>query len=363
MAEYDNYEIEDFLQDDSFIDWILNEKVEGNAFWTTFLSEHPEKRTLIEKARAVLISINVKPLDDQLSDAEINLRVKLIQDQAFRQVPGRQAPMVKIYQRQWFKAAVIFLIFMSSGFITYRTLIKPDDLITKDGLNNQVKISNTSNKSKLVLMNDGSLAVLTPGSEIQFPSAFKGEERNVYLQGEAFFEVHKDPKHPFLVHSQNMITRVLGTSFTVKAFKNAAEFKVIVNTGKVWVYDQKTKPVAEKKDLVIALTPNQQVIYKRDIFQFKKDTLTRPSLLSKEVADKELNFTDIRFSTVISKLNLAYGIQIEYNKQKLGDLRITASLAEHPLNEKVEMICRAVNAKYRFADGRIIIEEDTPANR
>jgi transmembrane sensor len=358
MAKYDNYDIEDFLQDDSFIDWILNEKAESNAFWTTFLSEYPEKRTLIEKARAILISINVKPLDDQLSDTEINLRVNLIQDQAFRQVP-----MVKIYQRQWFKTAAIFLIFISIGFIAYQTLTKSDDLITKDVLNSLVKISNTSKKSKLVLMNDGSLAVLTPGSEIQFPSTFKGEERSVYLQGEAFFEVHKDHDHPFLVHSQNMITRVLGTSFTVKAFKDAAEFKVIVNTGKVWVYDQKTKPAAEKKDVVIALTPNQQVTYTRNVFQFKKDTVTHLLLLSKEVADKELNFANIPFSTVISKLNAAYGIQIEYNEQKLGNLRITALLAEHPLNEKVELICRAVNAKYRFADGRIIIEEDTQTNK
>lgn len=363
MANYDNYEIEDFLQDDSFIDWILNGKAEDNAFWTTFLSEHPEKRTLTEKARAILISINVKPLVDQLSDTEIRLRVKLIQEQAFRLVPESQVPTVKIYQRQWFKTAAIFLVFISIGFIAYQTLTRHDNLITKDVVNSYVKISNTSNKSKLVLMNDGSLAVLTPGSEMQFPSTFKGKERNVYLQGEAFFEVHKDHDHPFLVHSQNMITRVLGTSFTVKAFKNDAEFKVTVNTGKVWVYDEKTKPTAEKKDVVIALTPNQRVTYKRSALQFKKDTLIHPLLLSKEVAVKELNFTNIPFSTVISKLNVAYGIQIEYNKQKLGDLRITALLAEHPLNEKVELICRAVNAKYRFADGRIIIEEDTQSNK
>lgn len=362
MANYDNYEIEDFLQDDSFIDWILHEKTESDGFWATFLSDHPEKRTLVEKARAILISINVKPLDDQLSDTEIRLRVSLIQEQAFRQVPERLVPMIKIYQRQWFKTAAILLVFISIGFIAYQILTKQDDLVTKDVVN-VVKISNTSKKSKFVQMNDGSLAVLTPGSEMQFPSTFEGKERNVYLQGEAFFEVHKDHDHPFLVHSQNMITRVLGTSFTVKAFKNAAEFKVIVNTGKVWVYDEKTKPTAEKKDVVIALTPNQQVTYKRDDLQFKKDTLIHPSLLSKEVAVKELNFTNIPFSTVISKLNVAYGIQIEYNKQKLGDLRITALLAEHPLNEKVELICRAVNAKCRFADGRIIIEEETPTNK
>ena len=363
MANYDNYELEDFLQDDSFIDWIFHENAESSAFWTTFLSDHPEKRTLVEKARAILISISVKPLDDQLSDTEISLRVNLIQEQAFRQVPERLVPMIKIYQRQWFKTAAILLIFISIGFIAYRTLTKQDDFNAKDASDNLVKISNTSKKSKFVQMNDGSLAVLTPGSEMQFPSAFNGKERNVYLQGEAFFEVHKDHDHPFLVHSQNMITRVLGTSFTVKAFKNAAEFKVIVNTGKVWVYDEKTKPTAEKKDVVIALTPNQQVTYKRDDLQFRKDTLIHPSLLSKEVAVKELNFTNIPFSTVISKLNVAYGIQIEYNKQKLGDLRITALLAEHPLNEKVELICRAVNAKYRFADGRIIIEDDTQTNK
>lgn len=353
MANNNDYGIEDFLQDDSFIDWVLNENTENNAFWSEFLAKHPQKRALAEKARLILTSISVKPLDDLLSDIELSTRVKLIQQQAFRSVPNQQLPLAKVYQRHWFKIAAILLLFISAGLITYKALMGRK--VSNDEVK-WVSISNTTKKSKMILMNDGSLAVLNPGSEIRFPHRFNKEHRDVYLQGEAFFEVHKDPRHPFLVHSQNMITRVLGTSFTVKAYRDAAEFKVVVNTGKVWVYDQRTHPVAEKKDLVIALVPNQQLTYKRKAFQFKKDTVITPLLLSKEIAKKELNFTNMPLSTVISKLDMAYGIQIEYDKETLGKLRITASLAERPLNEKIKLICRAINAKYTLIDGRIIID-------
>jgi len=354
MANNNDYGIEDFLQDDSFIDWVLNENTENSAFWFEFLAKYPQKRALAEKARLILTSISVKPLDDLLSDIELSARVELIQQQAFRSVPSQQLALSKVYQRQWFKIAAILLLFISAGFITYRVLTAR--IINNDDEIKWVSISNTAKKSKMILMNDGSLAVLNPGSEIRFPLSFNNEHRDVYLEGEAFFEVHKDPRHPFLVHSQNMITRVLGTSFTVKAYRDAAEFKVVVNTGKVWVYDHRTNPVAEKKDLVIALVPNQQLTYKRKALQFKKDTVITPLLLSKEIAKKEFNFTNMPLSTVISKLDMAYGIQIEYNKKTLGKLRITASLAERPLNEKIELICRAINAKYTLIDGRIIID-------
>lgn len=356
MTNYNDYGIEDFLQDDSFMDWVLNENIENNAFWFEFLAKHPEKRALVERARLILTSISVKPLDDVLSDIEVSTRVKLIQQQAFRSVPGLKLTLANLYQRQWFKIAAILLLFTSVGLITYKALTAR--ILTNNEEAKWVRISNTAKKSKMILMNDGSLAVLNPGSEIRFPFSFhkSKKDRDVYLQGEAFFEVHKDPSRPFLVHSQNMITRVLGTSFTVKAYRDASEFKVVVNTGKVWVYDQRTNPVAEKKDLVIALVPNQQLTYRPKVFQFKKDTVITPSLLSKDVAKKEFNFTNIPLSTVISKLDTAYGIQIEYNEETLGKLRITASLAERPLNEKIKLICRAINANYNFIDGRIIID-------
>jgi len=66
MVNYYNYEIEDFLQDDFFIDWVYNSNTESNDFWNKFLSDHPDKNIVLEKARVILISISVKPLTDQL---------------------------------------------------------------------------------------------------------------------------------------------------------------------------------------------------------------------------------------------------------------------------------------------------------
>ena len=85
----------------------------------------------------------------------------------------------------------------------------------------------------------------------------------MYLNGEAFFEVVKNPKKPFLVFTKDIVTKVLGTSFTVKAFDGDKEVKVMVKTGKVNVIQQKNlniKDITEKSNIAgIALVANQQV--------------------------------------------------------------------------------------------------------
>ncbi|WP_345951974.1 FecR family protein [Mucilaginibacter sp. PAMB04274] len=350
MTPYEHYEVEDFMQDEFFIEWVLHPSENSNAFWSGWLMHNPDRQPVLERARAIVSSITVKPVARELADTEVRSIIDHVRLNGFK--TEQPVPTIKISRTGWFQAAAVILICFTAALLIYRQ-VNVKHVLSQTN-NEYIQVSNQSNQSKLVRMNDGSLAVLHPASVLRYPSRFNGSSRNVYLSGEAFFEVHKNPRKPFLVHSQNMITRVLGTSFTVRAFKNENAFKVIVNTGKVMVYADKQQAHKINAKSVMLL-PNQEVTFDHNQIVLKKDTLQTPLLLSKEVATHKFTFNNAPLSQIIARLNEAYAIHIVYDQERLGNQTLTASLSDLPLDEKVKLICKAINAQCSFDGGQIKI--------
>lgn len=349
VTNYTNYEVEDFLQDDFFIDWVLKNQPEHQVFWEQWLVENPSKRKTVHQARVIILSVRVSPLKDELTDAEVNAMISNIRQRAIEQ---DEAPVIRhrFYQTGWFRVAATVVLVAGVGFLFSKKYRQPNPSQVDPFL----QAINHTPKSKLVQMSDGSLAVLKPGSGLKYLRSFH-DKREVFLDGEAFFEVHKNPQMPFLVHSHDMVVRVLGTSFTVKSTKNNQGFKVVVNTGRVLVYNQKEVTKEGKHQHEVILTPNQQVTVDDKQLSFKKETLTVPLSLSKEIAQKEFTFDNAPLSAVIDRINKDYDVNIEYDKTKLGNISLTVSISDRPLDEKVKLICKAINATCEFTDGRIII--------
>lgn len=356
VTDYSNFEVEDFLHDDFFIDWVLKATPEQQDFWDQWLSKNPDRKNIVEKARLIISSIVVEPLECELTEAEVNSMVTYVHEHGFNEAAESNIVLVKFYQTKWFRFAALLLAFVTAGLI-FSKIRTGSDLKEQSFVqvaDPYLNVINNTQQTKLVRMNDGSLAVLKPGSGLKYLKTFKNK-REVFLDGEAFFEIHKNPAMPFLVHSHDMVVRVLGTSFTVKSFNNNQTFKVIVNTGKVLVYNQKAVTTADKRRYTVMLTPNQQVIYEPKQSQVKKEILTTPLTLSKEIAQKEFTFDNAPLSVIIEKIEKAYDVNIEYDKAKLGNISLTASLSDRPLDEKVKLICKAINVSCDFVDGRIII--------
>ena len=364
MINYTNYEVEDFLRDDFFIDWALKNSPEHEVFWQQWLAEHPDRKKVVDRARIIAASIKIEPLQTELTDTEVNAFITHIRQQAFDQA-NPKIIRHRYYQSNWFRIAALLLLFVSAGLLFIknkhqeRTVLK-----TTAQADPYLHITNHTTESRLVQMSDGSLAVLKPGSGLKYLRSFH-DKREVFLDGEAFFEVHKNPKMPFLVHNHDMVIRVLGTSFTVKSLNNS-DIKVVVNTGKVLVYNQKATTKADRERYEVTLVPNEQVTYIEKQLRFKKETLRLPLILSKEIAQKEFTFDNSPLSYIIERIDKAYGVNIEYDKAKLGDINLTASLSDRPLDEKVKLICKAINVSCQFTDGRIIIHNQnlnvTPTN-
>jgi transmembrane sensor len=350
VTNYTNYEVEDFLHDDFFINWVLQGTAEQNEFWQNWLLKNPGRQKTVDSAKQIIVAISVKPLDNGLSDDEVDTIAAHVQTHLQDNEPVIKS--LKFYQTQWFRIAAVLAVFVTAGTLYLKKPANNSASVDQAADTGLISVVNNTTESKLVQMADGSLAVLKPGSGIKYPKSFK-TNREAFLTGEAFFEIHKNPAMPFLVHSHNMVVRVLGTSFTVRSFSIDKEFKVIVNTGKVMVYNQQQASAQAKSS--VTLLPNQAATYTAKLTQVKKESLPVPLILSTPVAPKEFTFDNATLSEVIDKIDKAYDVNVEYDKATLGYIHLSASISDRPLDEKIKLICKAINASCQFIDGRIII--------
>jgi ferric-dicitrate binding protein FerR (iron transport regulator) len=218
------------------------------------------------------------------------------------------------------------------------------------------EVRNDEQRNKSVPLSDGSVVELKPGSRVSFPKTFDARQREVYLTGEAFFQVAKNPNQPFYVYANELVVRVLGTSFTVSAFDLDKQVKVMVKTGKVSVFAnqavQKTKPQTAN----LILTPNQQAVFDRVNLGLKKSVVTTPEPL---VAATEMgslfHFNRTPITTVYKRLEQVYGVPIVYDAEVQKGCELSAELGDESLYDKISLICKATGSQYEIIDGQIVI--------
>lgn len=147
---------------------------------------------------------------------------------------------------------------------------------------------------KKILLPDSTLIWLNANSSLVVEAGFGQHNRQVQLEGEAFFEVGKDAAHPFIISTGEVNVKVLGTSFNIQSYDNLSELKVEVSSGKVQVSDDHS-PLA-------VLTPGQGLTYNRGSKQFKVDSASTQRFNS---------WTD--GNIVLEKASFEYLCQVIYN--------------------------------------------------
>lgn len=364
--EYAHYKAADFATDELFRAFVLGNDPKVHAFWRYWSLENPHKVPELKEARRLLEDIWANQAD--ISDEEINDELEKIQMRI-------QTPSVKtekttpflFFNRRFIMGIAASLFLMSAvGFWFYHQKITKNteggtltDFVyahKKENTKGTAHIQETINEHRqplAITLNDGSKVILEQGSKLKYPDSFDADKREVTLEGEAFFEITKNPSKPFLVHARGVMTKVLGTSFRIKAFdKNV---KVLVKTGKVAVFTQNEEHETESEKQAIVLTPNQQVTYETASNRFNKSVQEIPVLLVKDIKIKDLYFDDAPVATVLNALKDAYGIDIIFDEDILQNCYITTSLTDEPLFEKLTIICKTIGATYRELDAKIIV--------
>ena len=158
-----------------------------------------------------------------------------------------------------------------------------------------------------------------------------------------------------MVHANEVVTRVLGTSFRVKAPDDGADVVISVKTGKVSVYTESAGSKSLTQKNAVILLPNQQVTYLREEDVFGKALVADPEILIPSLKRNEFVFENTPVREVFRKLQQAYGVEIIFDEEILNNCFFTAPLGSEPLFEKLEIICRAIGARYETIDAKVVI--------
>ena len=264
----------------------------------------------------------------------------------------------------WRNIAAIFLL----GLCVY-ALFKNDLFASK-------KISKTANleatktpsrtKSKIYLT-DGTVVTLNSETVLKYPASFNGATREVYLDGEAFFDVAKDHIHPFIVHAGKMSVRVLGTAFNVKSYANDTHSETTLIRGAIEV------TLSDRPSDRIILKPSEKLILNTGITK-KHDIDSRKigsaadsvnsnyaltnfthlksndtTIVETSWVNNRLVFKDEVFSDLANRMERWYGTKIIFKKDAVKDYRFTGIFEKESLTQALDAmkIIEAFNYKYK----------------
>ncbi|MCX6226242.1 MAG: FecR domain-containing protein [Bacteroidia bacterium] len=307
FEKYIIFTTEEFVLDNEFIAWVLHPKTETDMFWSEFLSSHPEKRDLVKEAAFIIKAL--QPVEEEIPAERFDDIMGRIQSKSKGQ---RKKVLVNVLKYAAVIAGVIgitgvyYLLNLKQDPFPLATLatdavgkgkvILPDGssiefdaketvirqtasgklLINSDTVTSfaQAKTMEASalnqviipyGKRSQVTLPDGSHIWLNSGSQLSYPPEFSGNSREVYLSGEAFFDITPDPQKPFFVITKDIKIRVLGTRFNVFAYIEEQSTQTVLLEGKVTI--GKNAFLAKTE----VMEPGERVVYHKKNEEFIKD--------------------------------------------------------------------------------------------
>lgn len=181
-------------------------------------------------------------------------------------------------------------------------------------------------------LSDGTKVWLNHGSKMIYPQKFTGKTRTVLLIGEGYFDVAHDTSNPFVVESEGMLVKAVGTTFNVKAYSDGSYFETTLESGKVLVQ----KKSSGKESIVCAMTPGQHFALDLNTNKYS----LKSENLFKYVAwkDGKLVFDGDRLEKVAERLSQWYNVEIILKDPQLNDLTYNATFIDESLSQIIDMM-------------------------
>lgn len=260
-----------------------------------------------------------------------------------------------------FRVAAAAMLILAGAFLMYKYRSEDRPVISgiaTEAIADLNMITNKRDTSLTVDLSDGSRCRLAAGSSLFYPTSFEHRRRVVYLKGEGYFEVKKDAGRPFLVYSDNIVTRVVGTSFTVKKLKGTGNIEVAVYSGKV-IVEKMQKNTGGRAEKPVLLTPNKKVTYLSVGDALVPGLMDEPVLLggyNKVDLTEAFTFKEVPVSDILSVFEKAYGVRFTVSSELIKNCIVTADMSQDPgLVSNLEILCAAINANFEVRDEDVMI--------
>ena len=291
----------------------------------------------------------VKNHDDEIEKAikKFDTEANSLQNSRSRHKSGSKAGFW-----DWLKRLFIIALVGGGAGVWYR--FSHETAVADTEVAYVEKLNEYGQKSTISLP-DGSQVKLNSGSKLVFPRSFAANTREVFLEGEAFFEVEKNPGRPFIVRSGDLVTTVLGTSFNIKAYPEEEAIAVTVATGKVKVRkdaatDESTKTTHQEMEL----SPNQQAIYSLTGDGITKHDVDATKYLS--WSNGTLHFEETRFEEVIITLSRWFDVEFEVVNEGLNDCLIIGEYKNASMHTVLESLKVVLGIEYEFTEKGVKID-------
>ncbi len=402
--KYSGYSVDELLHDHEFVLIVLG--MTSKEEWDEFLQSNHESKDNILKAKKIIRLFIVQ--DGKLDDAKKSQLWENISRYNI-EVSGNN----KLFRiRALVKIAASLLIILSIGGLLYLNLkplknqyqfseISNDSksknplLVLSNGkkvdlqkteskitvlkgqnaiqinndtvVENRIAIDKNTNRAKLneviipfgkksnLVLGDGTKVWLNAGSRLAFPSKFDGNKREVYLDGEAYFEVVKNVKQPFVVSTNSVNVEVLGTKFNVSAYHSDDFCETVLLEGSVNFCD-KDKLFSDK----VLVSPNQRITYSKTS---KEIVLKSEPDAAMYVAWVEgwYPFKNESIEQVIRKIERFYNVKFEYDQKIIsGSLPVSGKLdLKNSMDEVMVILSKVAKFNYVISGNSVLIVNDT----
>ncbi|MDP4286092.1 MAG: FecR domain-containing protein [Bacteroidota bacterium] len=249
---------------------------------------------------------------------------------------------IRFINRRYIKTAIAaailtgivfsLLFFYHSGTkVTNTEFVAAKPLEGKSKLQENKMIVAHQKENRVIFLPDGSKVILSPGSKLNYPSSFDGMgKREVFLNGQAFFDIKHNASRLFIVHTGKLETIVLGTAFNIKAIRGEKEITVTVTRGKVKVKDQ--------LKILGTITPNQQITYNKEKATSVMKIVDANSFLDWQ--NQDLFIDNLTLSEAAKILEDQFKIKIIIKDSSIREQRFTATF---PKDEKLEQALKSIS--------------------
>ena len=199
-------------------------------------------------------------------------------------------------------------------------------------------------------LEDGTKVWLNSETRLRYPTKFANDKREVLLEGEAYFEVSKDKNRPFIVKTQDVDVRVLGTQFNVSSYADEDAIRTTLVEGSVFVMDRKNP----EKNLL--LNPGYQAVYAKDVKELESKKVNVDLYTSWK--DGKFVFQESSLLDIMNRVSRWYDVKVFYQNNEVGDLSFTGTLKRYEsLDRLLGMIEKTNEVKFFFKDNTIIVQK------
>jgi len=341
IIKYNLYKTEDFLSEESFINYCLNRNPEDVLFWQNLQETHPEIKERVVEATNLfyLLSIKIDPADKEKELQKLKAVIE----------PSVNGSSINWHL--WRAIAAIFLVCVGIAvffFINTKDYTTTLPVYVQKSTKNYFKTS--YNERRTIKLADGSIVILNGLTELTVSDDFGIHNRVLWLSGEAYFKVSKNKDKPFIVVAGKTATTALGTSFKINNYEDRKDVSVMLATGQVNVGLVSGQKIVNHTKLL----PREALDINTETHTFSKSQFSLSSL--EDWTNRRLLFSMSCLKDIKSKLNAMYGVEVLSKNAPKEPIAFTGEFNNESLTEVLDAIGFSNHFSYVLTTNQVILK-------